>query len=1076
MKINQLLKKVMWTFVLLSINATVFSQIKVSGTVTDSSNEPLIGVNIAVKGSTTGTISDFNGAYSLQVSNQSAILVFTYLGFKTVEMPVGTKTVINVKLAEDSQALDELVVVAYGAQRKSHLTGAVSSIKTDGLDEVPVSRVDQALQGKVAGVQINNHSSEAGVAPEIRVRGMGSISASTNPLIVIDGFPMPEGSDGLSTLSMNDIESIEVLKDAASAALYGSRAGGGVILVTTKTGDIKKAKYNFKMYSGIKTALKMPDMLSTEDYVSLLYSEAALRKQDPAVDGTNMKFNQISDIEKAAYLVLKHFDDAPTDWVSEGLRNFGYVQNYQLSASGGVKGLRYYISGNYSGEEGIMKNSTYDKYTFRAKTDINLSEKVILGVNLSPAFSRQERPASDLTDYIRFPSWLSVRHNEATAALTGKKVGDYAHPADFNGISISGIGYDNEVWNLPGVSVWTSNNNNPVSIRELTSVLTDEYKLQGSMYLTIDFTPHLQFRTSNGVYFSYREYNKGEKTSAFNTGNPNRLNRQMTVRTELLTENTLNYKRTLGNHEFGALLGYTAQQSNYKYNRIVGTHFPDDDILSFNLAGQILLNSSSVTGTTSEYYTDALMSALGRLDYAWKSKYIASVSLRADGSSKFAKGHKWATFPAGSLGWRASEEKFIKDIEWLDNLKLRASYGLTGNNNIPQYAYMNRLNTGNYVLGSGTGALVSGMVPDYDALGNPEITWEQTAEANFGLDFGLFNSRLNIAIEYYNSNTVRMLLQQPSPLITGQRTSWNNIGKVNNKGLEFELTTTNINRAGFVWRSTANLSTNKNTLVNYGDKDSEMTKGERNEIYYAKVGQPSIQFYGFKTDGVYTTFEEVEAAKNRVVNGQPFVYSRYAPVLGGVKVLDNGKDNVLNDDDRVVLGNPFPDFTWGITNTFNYKSFDLSFLIQGVQGVSVLNGNAYYNEQLRYNKAYTNDRYVSPMFPGDGKTVYSTTTPGADLMLTDYVIEDGSYAALRDFTLGYTIPEKLSKKLHISNLRAYFSGQNLLYLMAPGYRGINPEARRVVSEFNYDSPLVTGYQRGAFPLNRTLTVGIDISL
>lgn len=1051
----------------------LLAQVRVSGTVTDSSKEPLIGVNITISGTKTGTITDFNGRYSIDVPNSKSVLVFSYIGYKTMLRDAGTSGVVNVTLVEDAMEIEDVVIVAYGTQKKSHLTGAVSSLKTEKLDEVPVARVDQALQGKLAGVQINNSNPEAGEAPQVRVRGMGSISATNDPLIVVDGFPVP---DGLSMVSMGDIESIEVLKDAASSALYGSRAAGGVILVTTKSGNIKKPKYSFKMYTGIRNALRLPEMHTTDSYLQMLYDEAELRKQDPAINGISsetMAFNRATDHERAGLLLQKYFVDQPTDWLKEGLRAFGSSEYYMLSASGGDKNLKYYISGNYSGEEGIMKNSSYDKYTFRAKTDIKLSNYVTLGVNVSPTFSRQERPGTDLTDYIRFPSWMPIRHNEATAALTGRTVGDYAQPAEFNGLSISGEGLNGEMWNLAGVNPFSSSNQNPVSIRERISIFTDEYKLQANTYLTIDFSPHLQFRTSNGVYFSYKEYNRKEQTSAQKANNPNRLLRQMTMRRELLSENTLNYNNKWGNHELSGLLGFTIQKSSYKYNQMVATNFPDEEMLSFNLASELILNSGSIQGTTSDYYSDALASLLGRVNYAYQGKYLASFSLRADGSSKFAAGNKWGTFPAFSLGWRPSEEEFLKQFEWLSNLKARASYGFTGNNNIPQYAYMNAINTNNYVTGTGNGSLISGMSSNSAALGNPDITWEQVEELNIGVDFGFFNSKVNLSVEHYNSNTVQLLLQQPAMFITGHQTFWNNIGRVNNKGWEFELTTTNISRRNFSWRTTANLSTNKNTLLNYGNKDREDHFGERNEIYRSIVGQPAIQFFGYKSDGVWTTYEEIEAAKAVTdEEGVPFTFSKYAPILGGLKVQNTNNDNKIDADDRVPLGTPFPDFTWGITNSFNYKDFDLSFLFQGVQGVSVVNGNINYNEQLRLNKAYTNNRYVSPMFPGDGKTVYSTNTSGGDLMLSDYAIEDGSYAALRDFTLGYTLPETLVKRIKLSSIRAYVSAQNLIYLMAADYRGINPEARKTSSQYN--SPLIDGYQRGAFPLNRTFTIGIDL--
>lgn len=1049
------------------------AQVKVIGKVVDLNSEPLIGVNITVSGTNIRTITDFDGAYTLDVPDSKSVLVFSYIGYKTVLMNVGSTGVVNATLVEDELQLEDVVVVAYGTQRKSHLTGAISSLKTERLDEIPVARVDQALQGKLAGVQILNTNPEAGEAPQIRVRGMGSISAASEPLVVVDGFPVPEG---LSMVSMNDIESIEVLKDAASAALYGSRAAGGVIMVTTKSGSIKKPKYSFKMYTGIRTALKLPEIHTTESYLGMLYDEAEMRKLDPAINGIStetMSFNRATDHERATLLLQRYFVDQPTDWLQEGLRTFGSNQSYQLSASGGDKNIRYYVSGSYAGEEGIMKNSTYDKYNFRAKSDIKLSKKVTLGINLSPTFSHQERPGTDLTDYIRFPSWIPIRHNAATATLTGKIAGDYAQPADFNGISISGEGLNGEIWHLAGVNPFSSSNNNPVSIRERTSIFTDEYKLQASAYLTIDFTPHLQFKTSNGIYFAYKEYNKKEQTSASKQGNPNMLTRQLTLRRELLTENTLTYKNNWSGHEIEGLLGFTAQKSIYNYNAIVGTNFPDENILSFNMASQLILNSSSMSGTTSSYYSDALVSLIGRVNYAYLGKYLVSVSMRADGSSLFASGRKWDNFPATSIGWRPSEEEFMKELDWLSNLKVRLSYGVTGNNDIPQYAYMNLINTNNYILGAGTGSLAQGMASNDAALGNPDITWEKLGELNMGLDLGLFNSKVNLSVEYYNSNTIQMLLQQPAMYITGHQTYWNNIGLVNNKGLEFELTTTNINRRNFTWKTTANLSTNKNTLLDYGDKETEDHFGERNEIYRSIVGQPAIQFYGYKSDGIWTSYEEVATAKAQTDGeGNPFTYTRYAPTVGGLKVKNINNDNRIDAEDRTVLGDPFPNFTWGITNNFTWKNFDLSFLFQGVQGIQVVNGNINYNEQLRYNKAYTNNRYVSPMFPGNGKTVYSTTTSGGDLMLTDYAIEDGSYASLRDFTLGYRLPESVVKKIKLSDLRAYFSAQNLIYIMASDYRGINPEARK--NSASYNSPLIDGYQRGAFPLNRTFTVGIDI--
>ena len=1062
-------------FILICMStASLFAQVKISGTVTDRSKEPLIGVNIKVVDSKIGTITDINGKFTITVPTPNSVIVFSYIGYKTIQQPVGSKTELYIAMEEDSKTMDEVVVVAYGTQQKSHLTGAVSSIKGEKLDDIPVSTIGQALQGKLAGVSIQQTDPEAGEAPVIRIRGLGSISAAASPLVVVDGFPI---SDGLSSLNMGDIESVEVLKDAASAAMYGSRAAGGVILVTTKSGNTSKPAYSFKMYSGVRTALKLPNIMNTNQYTQLLYTEAAERMKDPAWDATGLKYNQITTAEQATYLIQKYYDDQPTDWLDDALRKNGTSQSYQLSASGGNKDIKYFISGNYNSEDGIMKNSNFDKYNLRAKIDITLSKYVTIGVNITPSYSRQEKPINNLTDYTRFPSWMPIRHNAATAALTGKVAGDYAQPTDFNGINLSGIGLNGETWDVTGVNPFSSSNQSPTSVRERSSIITDDYRLQSNAYIDIKILPGLDFKSSNGVYTQYREYNNAQQTSASKANVPNQLIRQTTLTTELLSENTLNFNKKIGDHEIGAIVGFTIQESGSRYNQIVATGFPDENLLSFNLASALIPNSTGIPGVTSMYYTKALESFIGRLTYAYKGKYLLSGSIRSDGSSLFTPGHKWGTFPAGSVGWRASEESFLKQFDWLSNLKLRASYGLTGNNNIPQYSDMNLLNTANYVTGTtGNGDLKPGLASNNNFLGNPDITWEQTAEANYGIDFGLFNSKINLTVEYYNSNTIQLLLQQPTMYITGHQTFWNNIGKVKNQGLEFELTTTNIESKGFVWKTTGNLSTNKNTLVNYGDRAYTDNFGERSEVYRGIVGQQSIQYFGYKSDGVYTTPAEVAAAKALTdKNGVPFNYSKFAPTLGGLKVVNTNGDNALDPNDRVVLGSPFPDFTYGLTNTFNYNNFDLSFMIQGVKGGNLIDGNLNYNENLRLNTAYTNNRYVSPMFPGNGKTVYSNITSGSDLLLTDYAIQDGSYAALRDLTFGYSLPKKIISKFQLSKFRAYFSAQNLFYIMAPGYKGINPEARYTSGPYSSAFPLVDGYQRGDFPLNRTYTLGVDIN-
>jgi len=1051
-----------------------YQQATVTGTVTDkTTGQPMIGVTILLKGTSTGLFSNIDGKYSVTITDPNAVLVFSYVGYETQEIAVAGQKYINVQLEQSIEAIDEVVVVAYGTQKKSSLTGSVASLKAEKLDEIPLARVDQALQGKMAGVQINNTSPLAGDAPQIRVRGLGSISTNIEPLVVIDGFPV---QDGLSMVSMGDVESIEVLKDASSSALYGSRAANGVILITTKSGNIVKPKYSFKMYNGIRSAYKIPGVLSTSEQTKLFRQEADLRRLDPAVDGTSatMPFDLTSEGDQLSYLLID-FAGGETDWVKEALRDpGGKIQSYQLSASGGDKNSKYFISANYNSEEGIMKKSNYNKFSFRTKLDSKLSKNVMVGVNFTPTFSIKTAPAEDLTTALRSPSWIPIRHTEASAALTGRQVGEYAHASHYGRLDLSGPGLDNEIWHVTSASASGSSAHNPVSVNERTDISTNDYRLQGNAYLTIEILPGLQFKTSNGVYAAYSEFNEKAQSEASKDGEPNSLDRVTNLRTDLLSENTLNYTKKISDHEIGALFGYTMQKTTNKNNVIIGTNFPDEELLSFNMATVILLDSPLLPGTTSYYYSEAMMSFLGRLNYSYKGKYLISASFRSDGSSKFAEGHKWGSFPAVSAGWRVSEESFLKNNKIVSNLKLRLSYGLTGNNNIPQYSYMNYLNTSNYDLGAGTGTLVPGLASNNDATGNPLITWEQTSEVNYGIDLGLYKNRLTLTVEYYNSTTIQLLLKQPAMYITGHQTFWNNIGKVSNSGIEMELSTINFNKKNFTWKTSANFSANKNKLLNYGNKDKEDNFGERNEVYRAVVGQPSIQFYGYKSDGVYVTFEEVAAAlAKKDEGGIPFNYGDFTPVIGGLKVVNTNGDNKIDFNDRVVIGNPFPDFTWGITNTFTYKFFDLSFLFQGVQGVDVIDGNMNYNETLRTNTAYTDNRFVSPMFPGDGKTTYGTNTPGKSLLLSDYAVQDGSYAALRDFTFGFTVPIAFAKKIKINGLRIYLSAQNPLYFMAPGYNGVNPEARRTSGTYN--NPLIDGYQRGVYPINRTFTAGVDIT-
>lgn len=1065
------MRRILILVVLMICVIQVFAQTRtITGTVTSKDDGLTIpGVNVSIKGTTIGTTTDMKGNYSLQVEPQS-ILLFSFVGYQTMEILVGDQLQINMILESETKSLEEVVVIGYGTQKKSHLTGSISKFKNENLDETSVTRLDQALQGKIAGVQIQNTTSEAGVEPKVRVRGMGSISANSAPLVVVDGHPV---DDGLSFVNMADVESVEVLKDAASAAIYGSRGANGVIIITTKSGKADKPKYNFKSSYGVRSAYELWPLMTFSDYVRLLYKEADLRATDPTVAAGSI--NVTSDNEKAAYVLENTIQNGKsTDWQLEGIRKIALLKNYQMSVSGGKKDLIYYISGNYQDEQGQMYHSNYTKMGLRAKLSGQLSKSVKFNVNLNPSYAKTERPSVNYTDFIRFPSWLPVYHTDATVAYVHQNpqwatlsAGDWAQATHFTNLPYSGELPDGTIWSTGSSSPSTSANNTPKSIMERNMRNEQNYRMLNSADLTINLIKGLDFKSSGSVYFAYTENTDLTMKNAKKDGDPNIRIFTGNMSIDLLSENILTYKRSLGKHDINTMLGFTAQKRRNNFRGIYGSSFPSDNILTLNNGTQY-----DVNGTYTRSESTGLLSYLGRLNYSYNDKYLVSVSIRADGSSMFAKGNQWGYFPSTSLGWQVSKESFMKSISWISSLKLRTSYGATGNNRIQNYAYTDLLYGQGTAVGVGTGQMYLGLAPTDNASANKKITWERTFEYNLGFDLGLFKDRINLTAEYYNSKTDHLLFQQSAMSFTGYNQYWNNIGKVQNKGLEFELTTVNISSKDFSWKSSFNISSNQNELLELGGEPFQYSYGERNEIYAAIVGQPSIQFFGYKTNGIWLSQADVDAAVAAEIaagNGTTNISKYFA--AGGLKTVDVNGDGKITTDDRVVIGSPFPKFTWGFSNTLKYKGFDLSILFQGVQGNEVINGDAYYNETRKINAEFTANRWISAANPGDGKTPYFTN--GQDWMLTDYVVEDGSYMALREVLLGYELPTKLSKIAHLSSLRVYISGENLLYFMAKGFRGINPEGRYTSGA--YSSPMVDGYTRGSYPVGRTISLGLEIN-
>ncbi len=1063
------MKKLQCLLLLLLFSGSVAlaQKVTITGKVTNvATDEPLQGVNILAEKQKGGVTTKEDGSYSIVVDKGTATLIFTYVGFAPQTVLIGDKTKVDVAMVPAQATGDEVVVIGYGTQKKSHLTGAVSKFKNEKLDETPVARLDQALQGKIAGVQIQNLSSEAGSDPRVRVRGLSSINAGANPLVVVDGHPVP---DGLAFVNMADVESVEVLKDAASAAIYGSRGASGVIIVTTKSGKAEKPKYALKFSTGAKTQYELYPMMTTTEYTNLLFYEASLKAKDPSITpptGTQI----IANNERAAYIVESVImQGQATDWQREALRN-ATVRNLQLNVSGGTRQIKYFISGAYQKDQGMMYHSEYDRFSLRTKLDAQLSRKVKFTFNLNPSYIKRERPSTGFIDFVRFQSFMPVYHTEATAAFVNQvpqwaniKPGDFVQARHFNGRVYTGMMPDGSMWvTASPTDPFNTANNSPKSVLETRTITSNDYRMQSSGDLTVNIMPGLDFKALGSVYINYTRGLDFAKRNSNRDGDVNRGVYTGRLFVDLLSENTLNYTRKINNHSFNVLAGYTAQQTKINEEQTVGLDYPSDNITTLNTALQIdQANTFNIKNQV------GLLSWLGRFTYSFKNKYLLSASYRTDGSSYFSPGNKWGSFPSVSLGWVATEEPFMAKANWLSNLKLRASYGVTGNNRIVDFAFVDLLYAANYPLGAANGSVNIGQVPSRDILSNNDITWERTFQYNGGIDIALFKNAITLSVDAYQSKTDQLLLRQSAMGFAGVPQTWNNIGSLQNRGIEFELTTNNIRKKDFRWSTSANLAHNRNKVLELGEEAFLLNQGERTELYMNRVGAPLIQYFGYKTDGVWLSQADITAAQ---AGGLSSPLSNVF-VAGGLKLVDLNGDGIINADDRTVIGSPYPDFTWGITNNITWKAFDLSFMFQGVQGGQLVNGDPNYNETKRYNRNYNKNRWLSPMFPGDGKTPYSTI--GFNWMLTDYVVEDASYYALREVIIGYTLPQKIAKSMHLNSLRVYFSGQNLYFSSGSNYRGINPEARFTTGPYN--TPLADGYQRGSFPMPKTFLFGIDLN-
>jgi TonB-linked SusC/RagA family outer membrane protein len=893
--------------------------------------------------------------------------------------------------------------------------------------------------------------------------------------VVVDGHPVP---DGLAFVNMSDVESVEVLKDAASAAIYGSRGAGGVILITTKSGKTDKPSYSLQFSLGNKNPYKLYPIISTTDYTNLLYSEAALRAADTGYTNyattaqRNANYNLITSAEKAAYLIENDpIIGSSTDWQKAALRN-GLTKNLSLSVSGGSKNLKYYLAGAYQSDPGMIIHSEYERFNVRSKIEAQLSKKVKLNININPSYFKRERPSTSFTDFTRVTSYLPLRLNAAQAAFISQNpayasvvAGDYAQPRMFNDLPYSGIMPDGKLFTSTGaLSVSSSANNSPYSILQTEKITSDDYRILSSADLTINILPGLDFKTLVSAYLTYTNGLDFSQSNSSAAGAVSRGVYTNRLYFDLLNENTFNYTKKIKDHSINVLAGFTAQKTRVNNQQAIGLNYQSDNITTLNTA--LSIDQPNTFNTVTKI---GLLSYLGRITYGYADKYLLAASYRTDGSSYFGPGHKWGSFPSVSVGWVASKEKFMTKVDWLNNLKFRGSYGATGNNRIVDYGFVDLLYPANYPFGAANGTVTQGVVSSSTLLANPDITWERTFSYNGGVDLAMFKNAVTLSLDIYHTITEKLLLYQAAMGFTGVPQTLNNIGKVQNNGIELEITTNNLKMKNFRWTTSGNISHNKNKIIQLGNEAFLLNTGERQDVYMNQVGGPIIQYFNLKTDGIWLSQADVNAA---IAKGMTSSLSGYF-TPGGLKFVDENGDNKIDLNDRIILGNPYPDFNWGLTNNFKFKDFDFSFTFQGSQGGKVLNGDAFYNEARKYNANFNANRWISPMYPGDGKTPYFTNGYTNAWTQSDYIIEDASYYALREVLLGYTLPAKLTKKFSLSSMRLYFSAQNPYYHFASKYNGINPEARN--SNGVYNTPLIDGYQRGAFPINETVLFGVNLN-
>lgn len=970
-------------------------QITVKGHVKDDTGEPVIGASVLESKTANGTITDIDGNFVLTVPSNS-VLTISFIGYATQEVTVNGKTSLTVVLKEDAKVLDEVVVVGYGTMKKSDLTGAVSSVGTKDIKDSPVANIGQAMQGKVSGVQIID-AGKPGDNVTIKIRGLGTINNS-DPLVVIDGIPTDLG---LSALNMADIERVDVLKDASATAIYGSRGANGVVMITSKRGAEGAGKVSVTANWAFQNATNVPDMLNAAQYAALNNDMLSAIDVDNSL---NPLWADPSALGKG------------TNWLDELLRT-GIKQSYSVSYSGGTDKAHYYVSGGFLDQSGIVESVNYRRFNFQANSDAQVNK------------------------------WLKFITN-LTFSTDVKKSGDYNIGDAMKALPVFPVKNEDGSWSGPeGNAEWYGSIRNPIGPTQLVQNETKGYNFLANITGEITFTRGLKLKSTFGYdakfWFTdnFIPAYDWKPTPVEESSRYKSDNKSFTY----LWDNYFVFDHTFARkHKIGLMAGSSAQWNEYDYLNAQKNLFMFDNIHEMDNGEKMYSLGGSSNGWS-------LLSLMARLNYSYEDRYLLTATVRRDGSSRFGKNNRWGTFPSVSLAWRMSQEEwFPKDNFGVNDLKVRLGYGVTGNQEIGNYAFVATYNTGTYPFGTNNStALVS------STLSNPNIHWEEVRQTNFGIDLGLFNSRINLSLDAYIKNTNDMLVKASIPITSGfedTTTTYTNAGKVRNKGVEMTLRTINL-QGPLSWETSVTATCNKNEILDL-NSETPMYINQIGNSYVTmlKAGYPINVFYGYVTDGIFQNQKEVDMHATQV-----------GAAPGDIRFKDLNNDGVINDEDRTVLGNPNPNWFFSMSNNLSYRGFELSVFLQGVAGNKIYNANNIDNEGM--SAAYNQTTAVLNRWTGEG-TSYSMPRavwgdPNQNSRVSNRFVENGSYLRLKNITLSYSFPKKWMQKIQIENARLSFSCENVATLT--GYSGFDPEVD------------VNGIDQGRYPISRTFSMGLNFN-